>query len=298
MIYLLIVSLIWAFSFGLIKSYLTGLDPNFVAWARMTLALPLFLPLLRWKGLSLLIVGRLILIGAVQYGLMYCSYLFSFQYLEAYQIALFTIFTPIYVTIINDLYKKRFQVYFLGAALLAVFGAALIRYQGIELSGVITGFLLMQFSNACFAFGQIEYRQVRLRMTHLKDHEVFAFLYLGAVVVTTIMTTLTGGWYHLDQLNTTEISSLLYLGFLPSGIGFFLWNKGATLSNAGTLAVFNNLKIPLAVFCAILFFGESTDIPRLILGGGIMIFALVLAERKSGRIVKKSKSQKVKREER
>lgn len=282
MIYLIIVSLIWAFSFGLIKSYLTGLDPNFVGWARMMLASILFLPLLRWKGLAPLIIGRLVLIGAVQYGLMYCSYLFSFQYLEAYQIALFTIFTPIYVTIINDVYKKRFQAFFLGAALMAVFGAALIRYQDINISGVIIGFLLMQFSNLCFAFGQIEYRQVRLLITQLKDHEVFALLYLGAVVVTTIMTTLTGGWDHLDQLKATEISALLYLGLLPSGIGFFLWNKGATLCNAGTLAVFNNLKIPLAIVCSLIFFGESTDIPRLLLGGGIMIFAVFLAERKSG----------------
>lgn len=284
MIYLIIVSLIWAFSFGLIKSYLTGLDPNFVAWARMMLASILFLPLLRWKGLAPLIMGRLILIGAVQYGLMYCSYLFSFQYLEAYQIALFTIFTPIYVTIINDFYKKEFQVYFLGTSLMAVFGAALIRYQEINLSGVIIGFLLMQFSNLCFAFGQIEYRQVRLRITQSKDHEVFALLYLGAVVVTTIMATLTGGWNHLYQLNATEISALLYLGLLPSGVGFFLWNKGSTLSNPGTLAVFNNLKIPLAILCSLILFGESTDIPRLLLGGGIMIFAVFLAERKSGGI--------------
>ena len=38
MIYLLIVSLIWAFSFGLIRTHLAGLDANFVAWARMMLA--------------------------------------------------------------------------------------------------------------------------------------------------------------------------------------------------------------------------------------------------------------------
>ncbi len=282
MIYLLIVSFIWAFSFGLIKTYLTGLDPNFVAWARMTLALPLFLPLLRWKGIPLLIIGRLILIGVVQFGLMYCSYIFSFQYLQAYQIALFTIFTPLYVTIINDLYHRKLQTYYLGAALMAVIGAALIRYQNAEFRGVIVGFLLMQFSNACFAFGQIEYRQVRAKIIHLKDHEVFALLYLGAVIVTTFMTTLTGGWQKFDELTAPQISALLYLGFLPSGIGFFLWNKGAVQSNPGTLAVFNNLKIPLAVLCSLLFFGEITDIPRLILGGGIMVIAVVFAERKSG----------------
>ena len=37
MIYLVIVSVIWAFSFPLIKLHLTGLDPSFVAFARMAL---------------------------------------------------------------------------------------------------------------------------------------------------------------------------------------------------------------------------------------------------------------------
>jgi len=49
MIYLLIVSLIWAFSFGLIKGQLTGLDANFVAAARLVVSLAAFLPFLRIK---------------------------------------------------------------------------------------------------------------------------------------------------------------------------------------------------------------------------------------------------------
>ena len=39
MLLLLIATLLWALSFGLIKSQLAGLDPNLVAWARLALAL-------------------------------------------------------------------------------------------------------------------------------------------------------------------------------------------------------------------------------------------------------------------
>ena len=35
--YLIFVSLLWGFSFGLIKNQLTGLDPNFVSFVRLLL---------------------------------------------------------------------------------------------------------------------------------------------------------------------------------------------------------------------------------------------------------------------
>ncbi|MBK7826332.1 MAG: EamA family transporter [Nannocystis sp.] len=100
---LIVATLLWALSFGLIKQQLAGLDPNLVAWARLALALPLLLPFLRWRELSLW-PGRpwrqalwLVLIGAVQYGLMYTGYLASFRYAAAHQVALFTVTTPLYV---------------------------------------------------------------------------------------------------------------------------------------------------------------------------------------------------------
>ena len=40
---------------------------------------------------------------------------------------------------------------------------------------------------------------------------------------------------------------LLYLGLVPTAVGFWLWNKGAARTSAARLAVANNLKVPLAV---------------------------------------------------
>ena len=52
---------------------------------------------------------RLLAIGALQYGVMYITYIASFRFLKAYEVALFTIFTPIYVTLFNDLFARRFK---------------------------------------------------------------------------------------------------------------------------------------------------------------------------------------------
>ena len=284
MFYLILVSLIWAFSFGIYKENLTGIDANLVACIRMLLALPLFLPFLRLTAISRPLMGRLLAIGAVQYGVMYITYNYSYQYLESYQVALFTIFTPIFVTLINDAYVRRLQFFFLGTALMAVIGAAVIQYENQSFDKVITGFLLLQVSNACFAFGQVEYRRIRNQFANLRNHQVYALLYMGALLVTLFSTTVTGGWADISILETRHVLTLIYLGVLASGLGFFWWNKGAVLTQPGTLAVFNNIKIPLAVMVSILIFREESNLWRLLLGGGLMLLAATLSERHSRKI--------------
>ena len=73
---------------------------------------------------------------------------------------------------------------------------------------------------------------------------------------------------------------MLYLGAIASGLAFFLWNLGATRVGTGTLAVLNNLKVPLTVAVSLLFFGEQADVFRLSLSFALFGVALWLAERK------------------
>jgi drug/metabolite transporter (DMT)-like permease len=68
---------------------------------------------------------------------------------------------------------------------------------------------------------------------------------------------------------------------LASGLGFFLWNVGATRVSAGTLAVMNNAKVPLAVTVALVFFGERTSLPWLAASLGLLGAAVWLAGRKT-----------------
>lgn len=278
MLYLLAVSLLWAFSFGLTKGLTAGLDGTFVAAARLGLALLVFLPFLRWRGLSRRTGFALMGIGAVQFGLMYLAYNASFAYLPAYQVALFTLTTPILVTLFADALDRTFRLQALAAALLAVAGTALIVFQAGAPLGTLHGFLLVQFANAAFALGQIAYKRLRQRQPALRDRNIFALLYAGAFLLA-----LAAACAHdvSVSLTTQHLLTLVYLGVIASGLGFFLWNIGATRVNAGTLAVMNNAKVPLAVACSLLFFGESADLTRLGLGLGLLVAAVWLAERKN-----------------
>lgn len=277
MAYLLIVSLIWAFSFGLIKGNLAGVDSTFVAFARLLIATLVFLPFLQLRKVNWSTRLKLGITGLVQFGLMYIFYLAAFKSLQAYEVALFTIFTPIFVTLIDDAFTRRFNPLHLAVALVTVIGTWIIEGQDLQSKEVLIGFMLVQASNLCYAFGQIYYRRLMAHNPELKDRQVFGYLYLGGLVVTALATLFLTPLSSVT-LSTKHLLTLLYLGAIASGLSFFLWNIGARRVNAGSLAVFNDLKIPLAVAVSLLVFGESTNIVRLLIGGAIIIAALVLNE--------------------
>lgn len=284
MIYLFLVSLLWAFSFGLIKGGLSDLPSSSVAFLRLLIAFAVFAPFLRIRTLRPGSAARLLLTGAVQYGLMYVAYIHAFQYLKAYEVALFTVFTPIYVSLINDLFERRLNLKALAAVILAVTGGMIIKYQQLDSPELWHGFALMQAANLCFAFGQIFYRRTMLPI-QLPDLQVFALLYLGAAL-TAALATIGSDWTSFD-LTLKQSGILLYLGVIASGLGFFLWNLGARRVSAGALAIFNNLKIPLGILVSVLLFKESTHWPRLLIGGGLMAAALLVNARPPAKEVQK-----------
>ena len=85
----------------------------------------------------------------------------------------------------------------------------------------------------------------------------------------------------------------LYLGAIASGLCFFFWNRAAVKTSSGTLAVFNNAKIPLGVAVSILFFKEQADsvlvLISLFLIGGSLFFS-ERHSRKKGRIFAKKRA--------
>ena len=277
MSYLIAVSLLWAFSPGLTKGLTAGLDSSFVAAARLGLALLVFMPFLRLKGVNLRTAFTLAGIGAVQFGIMYLAYNESFRLLPAHEVALFTLTTPIFVTLLADFLDRQFRARALAAALLAVGGTLVIVFQGQTIRPTLLGLALVQLSNLAFAIGQVSYKRLRAKQPELRDRDIFALLYAGAFVLT-LAATFT---HPLSvELTSRHLVTLAYLGVIASGLGFFLWNLGATRVGTGTLAVMNNAKIPLMVACSLLFFGETADVPRLAISLVILSAAVWLAEKR------------------
>lgn len=277
MIYLLLVSLVWAFSFGLIKGNLAGLDSNFVSFCRMSVSLVVFLPFVKFRKLSSKLGLKLAIVGAVQFGLMYVTYIAAFKSLQAFEVALFTIFTPLYIVIIEDVLENKFNPVYLLTAAVAVAGTWIIKGQELLTPDIFKGFLLVQVSNLCFALGQVTYRRFMSHEKGVKDLDVFGVLYIGAATLT-LAATLALTPLSEISLNSNQVFTLLYLGVFASGLSFMLWNLGARRVNVGALAIINDLKIPLAVTVSLIIFKEQTNILRLLIGGTIIILALVFNE--------------------
>jgi drug/metabolite transporter (DMT)-like permease len=279
MIYLVIVSIVWAFSFGLIGNKLGDLPPAWLAWIRLAISAAVFLPFVRrvpWKTALALFAT-----GALQFGLMYLAYMTSFRYLKSHEVALFTVMTPIFVAALHDLFGKTFRPRNLVAASLAVGGAAWIKWAELETAAPLVGFLLVQVSNLCFAAGQLAYRRIMAGLPQpLPDHRVFFWLHFGGFAILTPIA-LPLALAEVPPAPThAQLAILVYLGLVASGICFFLWNRGARLVSAGQLAVMNNLKIPLGVAVSLLIFKETAGLCTL-LAGSLLIAVALLPVRKS-----------------
>ena len=275
---LTVVSLVWAFSFGLIGNQLAGLSPAWLGWIRLALSALVFLPFVRrlpWKTALTLFAT-----GAVQFGLMYLAYLSSFRYLKSHEVALFTVVTPLFVAGLNDLFGRRFQPWNLLAACLAVAGAGILKWSQIETPAPLYGILLVQASNLCFAAGQLAYRAVLRRLpAPLPDHRVFFWLHLGGFAVLTPLALPLALSTAPPDPTPSQWAILAYLGVVASGLCFFLWNRGARLVSAGQLAVMNNLKIPLAVAVSLFVFREPANLYTFFAGTLLVGVALLPVRR-------------------
>jgi len=281
MVLLVIVSLIWAFSFGLIGNQLAGLPPAWLGWVRLGISAVVFLPFVRRVPLRRALA--FVVIGAIQFGLMYWTYMSSYLFLKSHEVALFTVVTPLFVAGLDDLLGRKFKPWNLLAAVLAVCGAALIKWQSMETAAPLKGILLVQLSNLCFAAGQIAYRRVMARLSPARtDREVFFWLHLGGFLALMPVALPLALAAAPPAPTLTQWAILVYLGLVASGIGFFLWNRGARQVNAGQLAVMNNLKIPLGVAVSLLIFRETAGWATL-LAGSLLIGAALFPARRQGR---------------
>ncbi|MEG1468212.1 MAG: carboxylate/amino acid/amine transporter [Hafnia sp.] len=273
MILLLLTTVLWAFSFSLIGVYLAGqVDGWFAVLVRVALAALVFLPFLRWRGVQAKQALLYMVLGACQLGVMYLFYYQSFLYLSVPEVLLFTIMTPIYVTLIYDLMQgNRLRWGYLFSALLAVLGALIIRYNPLS-PQFLLGFALIQGANICFAIGQVGYKRV-MEISPMPQRNAFSWFYLGALCIALPAWLLFG---HHQMMPTTGLQwgILIWLGVGASGMGYFMWNYGATQVDAGTLAIMNNVLIPAGLLVNLAIWQQHPDWIRLIAGGVVIALSL------------------------
>lgn len=268
--YLIIASICFSLSFGLIKNQLAGLPSDMVVELRLLVAGLIFLPFFRKVGLKKHLLAASI--GVIQFGLMYIFFIRAFKYLQGNEIVLLTTSTPILVAICSAFFGQRFKWSYLICILFSVIGAIIVIWDNVSFNFLLKGVLLMELSNFCFALGQV------LWMQYIGENDVklMSSAYLTAAVFVLPFSILNTD-FATFSLTTSQSLSILYLGIIPTGIGFWLWNRGTKLVTPTTLAIMNNLKIPLGVFFALTIFNEKINFGHFVIGSVFILASIILS---------------------
>ncbi|WP_338559138.1 carboxylate/amino acid/amine transporter [Erwinia sp. E_sp_B04_7] len=272
---LIVTTILWAFSFSLIGEYLAGqVDSVFSVLVRLLLAAVVFLPFLRWRGYRASTLLMYMGVGALQLGVMYLVSFQAYLYLSVSEFLLFTVMTPLYVTLIYDLLKGRgVRWSYALSALLAVGGAAIIRYDKVS-DHFWFGLLLVQIANIIFAIGMVGYKRLQ-EIRPVPQHTAFSWFYLGAAAIATLAWFL---WGNPQKLPTTSLQwgILIWLGVAASGLGYFMWNYGATQVDAGTLGIMNNMHVPAGLLVNLAIWQQQPHWPSFIIGAAVILASLLV----------------------
>lgn len=271
---LVFVTVLWAFSFSLIGEFLAGrVDSDFAVLTRVALGALVFLPLTRFRGVPAGLKLGITVSGMLQFGITYLCLYRSFAYLSVPEVLLFTIFTPLYVTLLDDALFRRFSPVALLAAVVATLGAGIIRYDGLS-ADFLTGFLLLQLANLTFAAGQVGYKHTMQHWpSDLPAYRTFGYFFFGAIVIALPSFLIFGDGSKLPSTGL-QWGILGWLGLAASGLGLYLWNRGACEVDAGTLAVMNNALVPAGLLVNLLIWNRDADLLRLAVGGAVIAFSL------------------------
>lgn len=270
--YLVISTICLSLSFGLIKNQLAGLPSDLVAELRLLFAGLIFLPF--FSKLELKKHLRAAFIGIIQFGLMYVFYIRAFKYLQGNEIALLTASAPIMVGICSTFLGERFKGLYLIPILLSIFGAIIVIWNNVNEIFLIKGVVLMMLSTFCFSLGQVLWK----KYVKTTEAQLMASVYLTSALFV-LPFALINTDFTVLFINTNQWLSIFYLGIIPTGVGFLTWNKGAKKVSATTLAVMNNLKIPMGVLFAIIIFHEKINLLNFIIGSFFILISIILSHR-------------------
>ncbi|OZB15023.1 MAG: hypothetical protein B7X58_07030, partial [Marinobacter sp. 34-60-7] len=149
----------------------------------------------------------------------------------------------------------------------------IIRYDGLSES-FITGFILLQIANLTFAAGQVGYKHVMGRYPiDIPGYRTFGYFFLGALIIALPSFLIFGDPQRLPSTGL-QWGILAWLGLAASGLGLYLWNRGACEVDAGTLAVMNNALVPAGLLVNLLIWNRDADLLRLAIGGAVIVFSL------------------------
>lgn len=175
---------------------------------------------------------------------------------------------------------KKLKLSIVVTALVGLLGAGLVISSGKELSfdlGYMKGYLLALLCGLIWSSFSVGLAHVKVKKEPMTAFTLYAAL-LSAVLFVLSMP------HAMPSL--AAIGSAVYLGCVPLGLSFFLWNRAMTGGNVVVIGFLSYLTPPLAVLLVAVIHHQVVS-GRVLLGMGVILAASLL-----GRILVKYEGKK------
>jgi drug/metabolite transporter (DMT)-like permease len=166
---------------------------------------------------------------------------------------------------------KKIKISIIITALIGLFGASLVISSGKELTFDTSYILGYSLALLCVLIWSSF--SVILSLMKTKEDPMVIFT-ISAAILSTILFIIT----MPHKIPSTEnLISAVYLGFIPLGLSFYLWNKAVTTGNVSIIGFISYLTPPLAIILVAIIHKELISF-QVIAGMLIIIFAAVIGK--------------------
>lgn len=280
---LILTTIIWGGAFVVMKNSVDLIPPSYLLALRFSIAsicmLAVFWP--QNKGMDKKDIRYGVILGIF----LFLSYIFQTYGLKYTTASKNAFITTLYVIIVPFLHwafnHKKPSGRNLGAAVLAVFGLALLSLEGE--TGINLGDFLTLICGIFFAV------HIVFIDRYTKDHSpvrLTTVQMFTAAILGWLLAPVAGGKLNLGILNTDLILGLLYLGIFSTMIGFLLQNVGQKYLSPNTSSILLSFESVFGLVFSVIFLGDPVT-AKLLAGCMLMFGAVILSEYKP----KKSKEE-------
>ncbi|QWT18247.1 DMT family transporter [Collinsella sp. zg1085] len=273
---LVIMALIWGFSFYVMKEILDTLPPSYMLAVRFLVS-ALVLGILFFKRIRAHFRARTLWWGMLLGALMWAGYTFlSLGLVEttagknAFLTGTYCVMVPFVAHLVTGETLTRYNV---GAALLCLAGIGFVALDNFSLA---TGDLLTLIGALFFAL-QIAYMSKAGTNFDINVLTFWMFLVIGVLSLNLGMLTETAP--PSSAWTPSFVGMLLFLAIICTCVGLLIQNLAVAHVPASTASLLLSLESPSGVFFSVMLAGELLS-GRLLVGFGLIFFSIIVAETK------------------
>ncbi|MCP9291598.1 DMT family transporter [Gracilimonas sediminicola] len=279
---LILVAIIWALNFSIVKVSLREMDPYSFNALRFIFATALLWYVARKRGHSLKVkkdhFWKLVGIGIVGNLFYQLFFIIGVNYTYAANAAVMLGTIPIWVALLSQFFTDEKLTLLKGLGVLFAFaGVTLIIMGGQDTlsfeSETFLGNIITLVAAVCWATYTILSRKYLAIYSPIQYSAFMSVVGLIALLIVGLPFLIKLEWSGISYIG---YGGIFYSGALSIGLAYIIWNNGVKMIGAVRTAAYQNLVPVLGLIFGLVLLGEELSVLQYI-GAGLVITGIVLA---------------------